>query len=219
MAGLGRDHRVVALDPRSQGQSEVVGEGLYPERRAQDIHELIRHLNASRVVLVGWSLAVQELLAYVDAYGTQELEAVVFVDGPVKTDGERVQTTRDRILHEIQRDRANLTERFVRGMFRRPQEEAYLRQVVAWSLKTPTSSAFTLLGEYQVLGRDLSEALGKVNCPLLYVITPGLKDEAEIVTGRVPGARVEVFAEAGHALFVDEADRFNELLRRFIGGQ
>ena len=216
MDDLSADHRVIALDPRSQGRSEVAGEGLFPGRRAQDIQELIQHLNVSPVTLVGWSLAVQELLAYVEAYGTEALSALVFVDGPVSTDGERIQMTRRRILHEIQRDRRNLTERFVRGMFRTPREEAYIQNLVEASLKTPTSSAFTLMGEYLVMERDLASALAKVRCPLLYAVTPGLEGEAATLSERVPNARVEVFQGAGHALFVDQADRFNDVLRSFL---
>ena len=101
-------------------------------------------------------------------------------------------------------------------MFRNPQDEAYIQRMVDGSLKTPTSSAFTLMGEYLVMERDLSEALAKVDCPLLYAIAPGLRQEASVVTERVPGARVEVFEGAGHALFVDQADRFNDLLRGFL---
>src|SRR5207253_9838612 len=49
-----RSHRVIALDPRSQGASDRVSEGNFVDRRAQDVHELLRHLGAQPVVLVGW---------------------------------------------------------------------------------------------------------------------------------------------------------------------
>ena len=201
---------------RPQGRSEITGEGLYPERRAQDIEELLKHLNAGPAVLVGWSLAVQELLAYVEHYGTGRVEALVFVDGPVKTDGTRSQVTWSRILHEIQRDRRHLTERMVRGMYSKPQDEDYIKRMVEASLRTPTSAAFTLIGEFTVMDADLSVALNAVDVPVLCVVTPGLNEEAAIVSSRVRGARVEVFEGAGHALFVDEAERFNSLLEEFL---
>src|SRR5205809_3800769 len=51
------DHfHVVALDPRSQGDSDKPTDGNSCERRAQDIRELLEHLKLDRVVLVGWSL-------------------------------------------------------------------------------------------------------------------------------------------------------------------
>jgi microsomal epoxide hydrolase len=33
---------------------------------------------------------------------------------------------------------------------------------------------------------------------------------------RIPGVQYEVFEGAGHALFVDDADRFNSVLQDFI---
>lgn len=35
---------------------------------------------------------------------------------------------------------------------------------------------------------------------------------------RIAGSRMEIFENVGHALFVDEADRFNALLDEFLNG-
>jgi non-heme chloroperoxidase len=51
-----RRYHVVALDPRSQGRSEKVTEGHFPERRARDVYELVQQLGLEPAVLVGWSL-------------------------------------------------------------------------------------------------------------------------------------------------------------------
>src|ERR1035437_1350827 len=53
-----RNYHVVALDPRSQGDSDKPTDGNYSERRAQDLHELQAHLDLAPAVLVGWSLGV-----------------------------------------------------------------------------------------------------------------------------------------------------------------
>jgi pimeloyl-ACP methyl ester carboxylesterase len=34
--------------------------------------------------------------------------------------------------------------------------------------------------------------------------------------GQIKGSELEVFDRAGHALFVDEPDRFNQTLERFL---
>lgn len=47
LAVLSDRFRVVALDPRSQGDSDKTAEGNYPERHAQDIKELLEHLQIS----------------------------------------------------------------------------------------------------------------------------------------------------------------------------
>ncbi len=75
-----RNYHVVAIDPRSQGDSEKTPDGNYPGRRAQDYKELIDHLGVPQVVMVGWSLAVQESLTYVQMFGTYKLSGLVLVD-------------------------------------------------------------------------------------------------------------------------------------------
>src|SRR5438034_9967009 len=72
------DHfHVVALDPRSQGDSDKPTDGNSCERRAQDIRELLEHLKLDRVVLVGWSLGVPELLTYAEQFGGSRVRGYV----------------------------------------------------------------------------------------------------------------------------------------------
>jgi pimeloyl-ACP methyl ester carboxylesterase len=61
--------------------------------------------------------------------------------------------------------------------------------------------------------------LGKISRPALLVVTKGGFDAvyAAIQKG-IPGARMEQFEDAGHALFVDDAARFNALLDQFVAG-
>src|SRR5438128_6879091 len=67
------NHRVIAFDPRSQGQSTIKTSGNTPEMRAQDLHNLLEQLDARRPVLIGWSQGVQDLPPYVDRSGTPAL--------------------------------------------------------------------------------------------------------------------------------------------------
>src|SRR5215831_12174815 len=58
-----RRFHVVALDPRSQGDSDIARTGHNAKRRSQDIHELVAAVGAKSVTLVAWSLGVLESLA------------------------------------------------------------------------------------------------------------------------------------------------------------
>src|SRR5262245_10901305 len=75
-----RGNHVVAPDPRAQGESDKSVADLTPERRARDVKELLDHLHAPDVTLVGWSMAVGELLGFVDQFGTTGVSAFVLVD-------------------------------------------------------------------------------------------------------------------------------------------
>jgi non-heme chloroperoxidase len=192
-----RNYHVVAIDPRSQGDSEKVPDGNYPGRRAQDYKELIDHLGVQQVVMVGWSLAVSESLTYVQMFGTYKLSGLVLVDLGIYTVSTPEELSRRyEQSHTFQSSRRLYTETFVRGMYHKPKSEEYLKSVVEASLKTPTSTG--------------------INIPVLAVMTTNNRAAAELIASAVPGGQGEVFEDAGHCLFVDDADRFNTLLETFV---
>ena len=211
-----KKYHVVAVDPRSQGASDKPAEGNYPGRRAQDYKELIDHLGGSPVVMVGWSLAVHEALTYVEMFGTDKLSGLVLVDLNVYTPStQEERESRYAMLHNFQADRKQFAATFVRGMYHKPQPEQYLESVTAASLKTPTNSAVAMLAELAVKN-DLRPALPKLNIPVLAAMTENNRSAAELITSSVPGSQAEVFEDAGHCLFVDDADRFNTELDNFL---
>jgi 3-oxoadipate enol-lactonase len=72
----------------------------------------------------------------------------------------------------------------------------------------------TWTGEY----RDL---LARIGVPTLVICgerdTVAPPSFSQQIAGAVPGARVEILADAGHVANADAPDRFNELLRAFLG--
>jgi microsomal epoxide hydrolase len=76
-----KTHRVIAFDPRSEGESTKTTSGNTPETRAQDLYTLLESFGVHRPVLIGWSQGVQDIAAYVEQYGTKELAGIVLVDG------------------------------------------------------------------------------------------------------------------------------------------
>src|SRR5438128_1601508 len=78
-----KTHRVIAFDPRSQGDSTKTTRGNTPETRAQDLHALLEPLGVRRPVLIGWSQGVQDVAAYVERYGSNDLAGIVLVDAAI----------------------------------------------------------------------------------------------------------------------------------------
>jgi non-heme chloroperoxidase len=213
--GLAPRFHVVALDPRSQGDSDKVADGNQLERHAQDIRELLDHLHLHDVILLGWSNGVPEVLSFVDRYGTGDLSGIVLVDGFVDVSAVQIQKALGGMLSNFQKDRRAFTDGFVRSMYKSKQTESYIQHVEAQSLKTPTNTAIVEM--FNVASRgDYTPILAKVDRPVLYVCEPQLESQGKLVQQRLPQARVEVFKDAGHALFVDEPERFNKLIGEFI---
>jgi non-heme chloroperoxidase len=80
---FGATERVIAVDPRSQGQSTKTADGNTPEQRARDLHDILAQMGVSRPVLVGWSQGAQDVSAYVAQFGNDSVAGVVLVDSPV----------------------------------------------------------------------------------------------------------------------------------------
>jgi microsomal epoxide hydrolase len=106
--------------------------------------------------------------------------------------------------------------RFVAGMFHHRPSENYLDRLTEATLRTPESASRALLA-YPMPRTYWREAVYATSRPVLYVVRPGwLSEQAANLARNRPGTQVAVFGDAGHALFVDDASRFNALLAGFI---
>jgi microsomal epoxide hydrolase len=209
------NHRVIALDPRGQGRSEKVGYGYHPSRRAQDIGELLEHLDAGSAVVVGWSLGVQEVLVYTHESGPERIRAVVLVDHMIEMDCSRFASR----FANIQVDRESWTREFIRAIFRTPQSEEYLEAVTQSALSTPTNAAAIMIGNLVLMGPcDLSPAMDALDRPVLFVASSQewAVAEGERVRERWPGTTVVALENTGHTVFVDAPERFNSALEEFL---
>jgi non-heme chloroperoxidase len=216
IAYFSKDFRVVAMDPRSQGESTQTPEGLYPAARARDIKAVVSQLHLAPVVLVGWSMAVNEVLAYVDQFGTGDIAALVLVDddGGAQTPAEAAGALE--FIGQIQRDRQKVVPEFIRTMFfKKLQPDGYVDRVIQASLRVPANTAVALLvGKFST---DYRATLPKIDKPTIVCAakSPYLAGIVEMQK-KIPRSQLEIFDDAGHALFVDDADKFNALLEDFL---
>ena len=208
-------YRTVVLDPRAQGASEMTGEGLYLGRRGRDIGELLEHLNLTDAILIGWSMGVREVMTYVGTSGTGRVAALALVEGNLWPQG-TIEAQLESI-RQMQADRKTFTKAFVRGMYVQPQSEAYLDRVTEMSLKTPTdAAAMLMLANAFGKDTDMRPLFAKIDRPVLYVGVPSKKPQAEALKAALPSARIVYFEDAGHALFVDLAEKFTAVLDAFV---
>ncbi len=209
-----RDYHVIALDPRGQGESEVPASGYDHLRRGQDIAELVAATGSRPVILVGWSLGVLDSLAYIAQYGDRQIAGLVLIDNSI---GEDPAPTPSRLpARRMPRlPREEQMRRFVRGMFTRSPGEAYLDRLTEDALRTPPEAA-AALSNYRVPRTYWRDAVYAVARPILYVVRPRFAAQAANLAMKDPLAETVTFDTAGHALFVDEAARFDALLAEFI---
>ncbi len=217
IAHFSKTHRVVAMDPRGQGDSSKPTEGYFPAARARDIKAVVDQLKLAPVVLVGWSMGVGEVVSYVDQFGTKDVAGTVLVDGIVGGDpNPQVNTALMNFAGNFLKEREKFTDGFVRSMYKKPQPEPYILKLITASKQTPTSAGVALF--VGMFTSDHRPALAKIDKPTLICTAPGgpwdpMYDDMQ---KRIPGSRLERFDGAGHALFVDDAGKFNALLEEFM---
>ncbi|MGH9714819.1 MAG: alpha/beta fold hydrolase [Candidatus Acidiferrales bacterium] len=212
-----KDYRVVAMDPRSQGESSQTHEGLYPAARARDIKAVVDKLHLLPVVLVGWSMGVTEVAAYLDQFGSQDLAGIVLVEGYAGGTRPADAPATLGILDSFLVDRRKAFSNFMSSvMFKKPQSSEYINRVTQASYVTPTDAAVALL--VGMHGTDYKPALIKNSKPVLVCAAGNsiFASELEDLHKQIPSARYEVFSDAGHTLFVDDAEKFNALLEDFL---
>lgn len=212
--GLGRaGYHVVALDPRGQGDSDAPTDGYTYTRRGQDVAELIARLPRP-VLLVGWSLGVLDSLAYVTQFGDAALAGLVLVDNSIGEEPAPV-PSRNPAARGPRLPREEQMRRFVASMFRSQPAAAYLERLTDTALRTPAFAA-AALGNYAVPRTYWRDAVYSTTRPVLYVVRPKFEAQAANFAAHAPQNETALFAQAGHALFVDEPDRFNSLVISFI---
>jgi microsomal epoxide hydrolase len=214
IAAFSRRYHVVAFDPRGQGDSAVPTEGYEPVRRGRDVAELIAQVDTRPVVVVGWSLGVLDTLASIHVAGDRRLAGLILVDNSVGEDPPPIyQPVPSRRgpppAHALS------MRQFVEAMFHRPQPPAYINRLTQATLRTPEFASRLLLS-YPEPRSYWKEAVYATKVPLLYIIRPRWVAQGENLVRNRPLTEMDIFNDAGHALFVDEPARFNSVTQRFL---
>jgi non-heme chloroperoxidase len=215
--------RVVAIDPRSQGASTITTRSNTPERRAQDLREVIRSLGLTNVVLVGWSQGVQDAAAYAAAFNGESIAGYVLVDAAISAGPAAAVAQPDALKQQLEQLAlySQFQRQYLRGMMNAIIRSAPARQrideYVEIGLATPPDLGISML-MLDFIAVDRRAAMDKFNRPTL-VVAAAESDELEAqrdMAHRIKNARLELIADAGHAVFLDQPERFNDLLADFV---
>jgi pimeloyl-ACP methyl ester carboxylesterase len=216
-------NRVIAFDPRSQGESTKTTSGNTPETRAQDLHSLLERLGVREPVLIGWSQGVQDIAAYVGHYGTKDLAGIVLVDAAISDGADGMAARPQETAAQFKMFAVYQThqEEYLRGMMQaiisKPQSNGAIERLVRTGMKTPSDIGVAMLIA-DMFGVDRTPALKKIDCPTS-IIASAKSDELvrqQAGANQIPHVRFEKIEDAAHTVFLDQPKRFNELLEKFV---
>ena len=226
---LSDEFRVVTMDPRGQGYPSKTCGGNTLKRHAQDIRELIDHLDLQHVVLLGWSLAASVVVTYASQHRQHRLNGLVMMDGslfPFSGESWNHHRGRDYNIQNwfdtympLYYNPQEFYDKFIARISNRGgMSEEDRRWITEECRKTMPWSALEL--HYDFSHTDNVTHLKEITVPVSIF---GASSEAygldmvEKFAGEVSGySEVNCFYESGHLMFLYEAEKFNQCLKRFV---
>lgn len=220
---LSERFRLVAMDLRGHGDSEISSGG-YDDPRvwAEDL-SVVLDFAGENAIVVGWSYGGLVIADYLRVHGSARLGGVVLVGaiteiGKNRPGGKIGPAMREAIPAVLSDDPAVAIPALVQfsaAMTAAPVSGTLVQSLLGTSLATPPAVRSALFR------RDIGsgEALAALDKPAL--IVHGLADAvidptcAEYAAGKIPGAVLRWVPEVGHLPFAEAADEFGGLLREF----
>jgi len=225
MPYFGEKYHAFALDLRGHGRSSHVPYGHTIDTYAQDLHTFIKEKGLKDVTLVGWSMGAMVIWYYFKQFGAENIKATVVVDQSPSdfrwedwpygfADFEELCG----IMSQMQTDRAGFVSEFIPAMFKNPPSEEDFKWMFEEVTLLPECIAGAIIFDEAV--QDYRPVLDKVTVPTLLCFE---RDEKIIPTAageylrdNMSDARLIIFEDSGHCLFIEEADRFNQEVDQFI---
>jgi non-heme chloroperoxidase len=212
LEGLSKEYRVLAFDPRCQGKSEVHPGPYTPKRRSKDIDEFLHHAGVDSCILAGWSLGVMEVLDYLAKHHPRNVQGLILIDNSI---GEG---TPPRSSGSSQSPSTNREERmrsFTASLTKKPLSRRLFETIYRSAIQVPSPVASELI--QKPFPREYwRDTLLAQKVPVLYAIRPRFSEQGALLLAKRPAlASVEIFPQAGHALFLDEPERFNLITSAF----
>jgi len=223
VSGLRAKHRVLVPDLRGHGRSEKVLSGHTVANYAQDLHLLFEARSAERPLLVGWSMGAMVVYEYLKAFGADSVAGIVIVDQPPSdfawegySFGVLTVEALAEMVEGLQLDQRAVAEEFAGLMQHQPQSD-----VTAWMveeiMRVPAAVASTILVNQTL--RDYRQFLPEIQCPTLVAFGEDPKltppDAGRYIASQIPNARFELFEQSSHCPFLEETERFNQMVGEF----
>jgi pimeloyl-ACP methyl ester carboxylesterase len=210
---LGDGYRVISWDMRGHGETESPADpALYShDLTVADMHGLLAHLGVEGAVVGGLSLGGTMSLAFCRRHPAMVRALIICDSGPgyrnveARADWNRRAEARAAELESHGLEVLSGGSRDLREALRRHRSAQGLAHAARGMLAQRDSSVI--------------DSLPDIRVPTLVIVgdrdTPFIAP-CEYMAKKIPGARLEVIADAGHSSNLDQPEAFNRVVRAFL---
>lgn len=222
IVGLAPHFRVIAYDMLGHGDSPLPAPGTTLEGYAEQLRELVEHLELPRVSVIGFSMGGLVARAFALHHG-QLLDSLVILNSVFNRSAEQragvIERTRQAAEHGPDANAEAALSRWFSREYQaaNPAQMAAIRQTLAGNDPLgylTTYELFATQDMYRV------EDLGSIQAPTLVAtgeLDPGSTPEmARQLAGHIPGAQVAILDEQRHMMPVESPRLVNQVLLDFL---
>jgi non-heme chloroperoxidase len=218
--------RCISFDRRGHGRSQDPGRGYDFDTLADDIADVIEHLDLRRVTLVGHSMGCAEIVRYLSRYGSAKVSRVVLTSTTtpflMRTDDNPMGIERALLdmAHQQMRDDF---PRWLDANARPFVVEDTSPATIHWLVQEALQTSFKALLDCNiaVMSTDFRSELKAINVPTM-VIHGGADVSSPIeLTGRataalIPGAQFKIYPLAPHGIVFTHAAQLTADIALFL---
>lgn len=229
---LSQGCRVLALDPRGHGESGKPNFGYTVEGYADDLAEFLAAKELQGAVLVGVALSGFVILDLLRRHGAQGIKGIALCEMTPRlvsapgwehpTFGNFPPEAAAGFGAGVRADksRAGLRNFFMAG-WATPPDPATIEEIMAETWLMPTDAIADMCDE--MVRQDVREQLRTIPVPTLFMYGGSKNNLLPTRPGRwahaqLPGSQLVEFEDSGHNPFLEEPDKFNAELLRFVRG-
>jgi non-heme chloroperoxidase len=238
IASLPDDYRLITMDLRGHGRSEAPYGTCTDDALASDLGALLEHLDVADATYVGWSLGATTGVTYLGQYDDDYISKLLLTStgifeglaGEARTRAEEVDAGDGEFLDFETLKESHRTGNpeamwsFVDGLFTDEVSDRTREWVYHIAMGTPLDVVLDVLDVYATMDYErLYEYATEIDLPVCCVqgahddtATP--KDTRYTASHVFENAEAVLFEESGHVPFVEEQQRFIEVVRAVADG-
>jgi non-heme chloroperoxidase len=224
-------YRCIGIDLRGFGRSDKPWTSYNYDVFADDIKQVISALNLQGVTLVGFSMGGAIVMHYIAKFFSELVSKVVLMAAAAPSFTKREnypygleKSACDDLIIQSNHDRPKMVSDFAKMFFK--SENSQSTEMLKWLflINMEVSPFATVKCLEELRDADLRNDMQVVNQRNLPVaIFHGTHDKicpfdfAKVMNQGIKGSRLIEFNESGHGLNIEEKDKTNEELMKFIG--
>jgi non-heme chloroperoxidase len=220
---LEKRHRVVAFDLRGMGESDKPNSRYDFDEHAGDLAFVLEHLGLEDVTLVGWSMGCSVVLQHMQRGGAR-VGRIALINGPIKlarTDDDSfpwsmTEEVLEGYFSDMERYWPSKEREFITDSLYEPGTDL-VNVIFAITQQAPLDGLMKVVRNQARL--DFRALLPRIELPVLAIY--GRHDPyypvelGEWIAGQCPRGESVVFEQSAHYPFIEEKERFVEVLSEF----